>query len=342
MIPEFELWIKASVLDKVSKGACPLCQQWYMVAYILAENKLASFKVITVPDSNPPRILREKSSSGLFPVVIGVTGETLDGASVEGLVADESCELEQFFQMFKCPLLKMDSSEQIVALNIFLDLNTTFNRFLSTGSDRRLNEIMSNLNNHLKENETKFMIGDELTYVDCVLLPRLQHVRVAGSILKNYDIPRSLVYLWRYLQNGYNAEAFYNTCPTDPVIISHYQKKVAFRGREASLMKETTTLTIPNDIVLDIKSETEELDDIDAQEEVNKVKELSEMTSNISVENGNGAVDFSDDTGEVNVVSDNTTEVIVHEVYEDTPDTVIVTSDLGNSNHNDNDENPAD
>lgn len=41
---------------------------------------------------------------------------------------------------------------------------------------------MSNLNNHLKENETKFMIGEELTYVDCVLLPRLQHVRVAGSV----------------------------------------------------------------------------------------------------------------------------------------------------------------
>lgn len=95
-----------------------------MVAYILAENKLASFRVITVPDSNPPKILREKSSSGLFPVVIGVTGETQAGVSVEGLVADESCELEQFFQMFKCPLLRMDSSEQIIALNIFLDLNT--------------------------------------------------------------------------------------------------------------------------------------------------------------------------------------------------------------------------
>lgn len=107
-------------------------------------------------------------------------------------------------------------------------------------------------------------------------------------------------------------------------------------------MKETTTLSIPNDIVVDMKSDIEKVDDEEIQEVVNNVDELSERTSNISVENGNGAVDFNYDTGEVDVVSDNTTEVFVHEVYEDTPDTIIVTSDLGISNHSDNDGNPAD
>ncbi|GAB1598938.1 chloride intracellular channel exc-4-like [Argonauta hians] len=322
MTPEFELWIKASQIDKVSKGACPLCQQWYMVAYILAENKLASFKVITVSESSPPKVLREKSSSGLFPVIVGVAGETESGSSVEGLVADESCELEQFFQMFKCPLLKMDGSEQISALAIFLDLNTIFNRFLSTGNTKRLNDIMNHLNEHLKEKNTKYMIGDELTYVDCVLLPRLQHVRVAGNVLKNYDIPHNLVYLWRYLENGYKAEAFFNTCPTDPVIINHYQKKISVRGgMEASLMKETTTISIPKDILASV---------------------AEPMTTEISVENGNGIADSNGEADEVQTIESEevkTSEITVESV-EDTevasdPDPLYI-------NNNNNGDNPID
>ena len=117
----FSFSFQASNIDKMSKGACPLCHQWYMVAYILAENKLASFKVITVPENCPPKILKDKSTSGLFPVVVGITGETTLG-SVEEFVADESSELEKFFDSFKCPLLAMNSPGQTVALDCFIDL----------------------------------------------------------------------------------------------------------------------------------------------------------------------------------------------------------------------------
>lgn len=41
---------------------------------------------------------------------------------------------------------------------------------------------MKRIDTHLKENGTKFLDRDVLTYADCVLLPRLQHVRIAGKV----------------------------------------------------------------------------------------------------------------------------------------------------------------
>lgn len=280
MIPEFELWVKASNIDKMSKGACPLCHQWYMVAYILAENKRASFKVITVPENSPPKILKDKSTSGLFPVVVGIAGETSLG-TVEDLVADESSELEKFFDSFKCPLLLMNSPGQTVALDCFIDLYRVFNLFLKSNTDKlrsKLNSVMTRIDNHLKDNGTKFLDEDVLTYADCVLLPRLQHVRVAGKIYVAYEIPAENKYLYRYLQNAYATDAFIDTCPSDPVIINHYQKKAQKRGVEATLMKDNTTLTIPDYIDL-----TFEADDEPAEDDV---QELSEHVDNVVVDDG--------------------------------------------------------
>lgn len=289
MIPEFELWVKASNIDKMSKGACPLCHQWYMVAYILAENKLASFKVITVPENCPPKILKDKSTSGLFPVVVGITGETTLG-SVEDFVADESSELEAFFDSFKCPLLSMNSPGQTVALDCFIDLYRVFNLFLKSNTEKlrdKLNNVMKRIDTHLKENDTKFLDRDVLTYADCVLLPRLQHVRIAGKIYVDYEIPAENKYLYRYLVNAYATDAFRDTCPSDPVIINHYQKKAQKQGVEATLMKETTTFHIPDYIDLTFDDEEEET----AQEE-DDMQQLSDQVDSVAVDstpNGDAA-----------------------------------------------------
>lgn len=289
MIPEFELWVKASNIDKMSKGACPLCHQWYMVAYILAENKLASFKVITVPENCPPKILKDKSTSGLFPVVVGISGATTLG-SVEDFVADESSELEAFFDSFKCPLLSMNSPGQTVALDCFIDLYRVFNLFLKSNTEKlrdKLNNVMKRIDTHLKENGTKFLDRDVLTYADCVLLPRLQHVRVAGKIYVDYEIPAENKYLYRYLVDSYATDAFRDTCPSDPVIINHYQKKAQKQGVEATLMKETTTFHIPDYIDLTFDEEEDE-----ATQEQDDMQQLSDQVHSIAVDstpNGDAA-----------------------------------------------------
>ncbi|CAG2255767.1 unnamed protein product [Mytilus edulis] len=68
--PHFELYIKASVRDGESKGSCPICQQWFMVAIFLAEKSDVHFQVYTVPANNLPESFKAKTMSKTFPIVI--------------------------------------------------------------------------------------------------------------------------------------------------------------------------------------------------------------------------------------------------------------------------------
>lgn len=57
---------------------------------------------------------------------------------------------------------------------------------------------------HLAESETSFMRrNDRPDHLDCMLLPKLQHIRVAAGALRDFDIPAELTALWRYLGNAY-------------------------------------------------------------------------------------------------------------------------------------------
>lgn len=45
-----------------------------------------------------------------------------------------------------------------------------------------INQILERIDQHLKEEKTKFLLSDSMTRADCYLLPTLQHVRVAGKV----------------------------------------------------------------------------------------------------------------------------------------------------------------
>jgi chloride intracellular channel protein 2 len=48
------------------------------------------------------------------------------------------------------------------------------------------------------------MRGDDRPdHLDCQLLPKLQHIRVAARALRGFDIPLEMKTLWRYLGNAY-------------------------------------------------------------------------------------------------------------------------------------------
>lgn len=59
--------------------------------------------------------------------------------------------------------------------------------------DSKTNSLMSHLrkiNEHLGRKGTRFLTGDTMCCFDCELMPRLQHIRVAGDYIK-----LSLMYL---------------------------------------------------------------------------------------------------------------------------------------------------
>lgn len=50
--------------------------------------------------------------------------------------------------------------------------------------DVSLNSLLSHLrkiNSHLEKKDTRFLTGDTMCCFDCELMPRLQHIRVAGK-----------------------------------------------------------------------------------------------------------------------------------------------------------------
>ncbi|XP_028168246.1 uncharacterized protein LOC114358472, partial [Ostrinia furnacalis] len=75
----------------------------------------------------------------------------------------------------------------------------------------------------LERRATRFLTGDTMCCFDCELMPRLQHIRVAGKYFVDFEIPTSFRALWRYMYHMYQLDAFTQSCPADQDIINHYK-----------------------------------------------------------------------------------------------------------------------
>lgn len=72
---------------------------------------------------------------------------------------------------------------------------------------------------------TRYLCGDSITHLDCLMLPKLQHIRVAAYAFKDLHIPQRLTSLWRYLATAYSNDTFRKTCPSDQEIVYHWSEK---------------------------------------------------------------------------------------------------------------------
>lgn len=57
-----------------------------------------------------------------------------------------------------------------------------FNSLLQTGNTGSLNKVLASINSYLAKKGTRYLMKDTITYADCQLLPKLQHLRVAGKV----------------------------------------------------------------------------------------------------------------------------------------------------------------
>ena len=114
---------------------------------------------------------------------------------------------------------------------------------------RSLLHELKRINDYLEETGTKFLSGNEMTFVDCDIMPKLQHIRVAGKYYKNLEIPNEFNSLWSYMERCYETQAFRESCPFDQDILMHYEGKIGTTiksfGKTPTLQQPTMTLTIP-------------------------------------------------------------------------------------------------
>lgn len=129
------------------------------------------------------------------------------------------------------------------------------------------------INEHLSQRNTRFLTGDTMCCFDCELMPRLQHIRVAGKYFVDFEIPVSRIHflfmrehcimlnilfdcfqtrftaLWRYMYHMYQLDAFTQSCPADQDIINHYKLQQMLKMKKhEELETPTFTTSIPIDI----------------------------------------------------------------------------------------------
>ena len=113
-------------------------------------------------------------------------------------------------------------------------------------SKARVTTLLKAIDEELSKKGTRFLTGDTLCCFDTELMPKLQHIRVAGAFFADFHIPNELRALWKYFNEMYNLDAFTQSCPADQDIINHYklQQGTKMTKRE-ELEAPSFTNTIP-------------------------------------------------------------------------------------------------
>lgn len=244
-IPEIELIIKASTIDGRRKGACLFCQEYFMDLYLLAELKTICLKVTTVDMQKPPPDFRTNFEATPPPILID-----------NGLAVLENEKIERHI-MKNVPgghnLFVQDKEVATLIENLYSKLKL----MLLKKDDTSTNNLMSHLrkiNAHLERNHQRFLTGDTMCCFDCELMPRLQHIRVAGKYFLDFDIPVEMAALWRYMYHMYQLDAFTQSCPADQDIINHY-KLQQVGGMKMKKHEELETPTFTTSIPVGVSVE---------------------------------------------------------------------------------------
>lgn len=86
-------------------------------------------------------------------------------------------------------------------------------------SKKAVRTLLQRINDTLAAKSTRFLTGETLCCFDCELMPKLQHIRVAGKFFVGFEIPPEMTHLWNYIREMYKLDAFTQSCPADQVII---------------------------------------------------------------------------------------------------------------------------
>ena len=130
--------------------------------------------------------------------------------------------------LFPVPSMAYDTAG--AAAVVCRDVFSRFSYFVKdvSGSAGPLLYELRRLDAHLSASQQSFRYlngGERPDHLDCIVLPKLQHIRVTARAVKDFEIPPDLHGLWRYLATAYADPVFRRTCPSDQEIVHHWQSK---------------------------------------------------------------------------------------------------------------------
>lgn len=212
---EIELYVRAGKNGE-SVGGCPVCQRFFMVLLTKAEfNRDMSLIVTTVNAAKPPPELTDISvSANRLPVL----------RYGKDIISDPD-EMDKFIDaVFHEPPMNYDNAAAARACRDVFSKFSFYVKDVSRSHEPLLAELYR-LNSYLDESPHRFLCRNDPDNLDCMMLPKLQHIRVVAKALKGFEIPAQLTGLWRYLATAYETPAFRNSCPSDQEIVEHWQSK---------------------------------------------------------------------------------------------------------------------
>merc|ERR1711988_514643 len=116
-------------------------------------------------------------------------------------------------------------------------------------SKKALTNTLIKIDEMLASKGTRFLTGDTMCCFDCELMPKLQHIRVAGAFFAEFHIPGDLRALWSYYGEMYKLDAFTQSCPADQDIINTYKLQLGTKmSKREELEAPTYTNTVPEAI----------------------------------------------------------------------------------------------
>ncbi|XP_072107567.1 chloride intracellular channel protein 5-like isoform X3 [Mobula birostris] len=228
--PEIELFVKAGI-DGESIGNCPFSQRLFMILWL----KGVVFNVTTVDLKRKPADLHNLAP-GTHPPFLTFNGE----------VKTDVNHIEEFLEETLCPpkyprLAAKQHNSNTAGIDIFAKFSAYIKNTRVNANDglaknliKALKELDDYLNTPLPDeidadivdnitvSDRKFLDGNELTLADCNLLPKLHIMKVVAKKYRNFEIPREMTGVWRYLNNVYARDEFTNTCAADSEIETAY------------------------------------------------------------------------------------------------------------------------
>lgn len=216
-MPLVTLFVKAGA-DGKRYGACPFCQRIFMILIIKAESNLLTFRVATVNLAKPPEEFK-KLTLRRVPAIVH-EDDSLD--NVDDIV-------EYLDVTFPTPNLIYEDAEAVQVSKDLFQKFCFFVKEVSKDSSHLVAEL-AKLDDYISKSGKPYICSTHLTHLDCELLPKLHHIRVAANYLKKFEINGEFKSLWRYFKQAYHTSAFMKSCPSDQEIILHWADKPETRN----------------------------------------------------------------------------------------------------------------
>lgn len=198
--------------DGESLGGCPFCQRMFMLLLIKTKDEDIVFTVKTVNMAKAP--LDFKKIASRLPVI-------MHGKEI---ISDPDEMIQYVDEHFPDPPMAYDSVKAAQACQDVFSKFSFYIKDVSHSAAPLLSELQK-LNSYLEQSPHLFLTRDYPDHLDCIMLPKLQHIRVVAKAFKDFDIPATLKGFWRYMGNAYTFPVFKKTCPSDQEIVYHWQNK---------------------------------------------------------------------------------------------------------------------